>query len=88
MTVVDPFADLRGPMEPRPFDLASLLEVAGEPSPHRFAIRLGISGSTITRARDHELTWQQADTWACRAGFHPAEVWPHWYAEVDPEDDE
>lgn len=37
---------------------------------------LGISGATANRYRREGLSVKQADTLACRAGLHPANVWP------------
>lgn len=87
MTLADPFESLRVPQLERPFDLASLLAASRERSWWTLTMRVGANGSTVAHARDHGLTWQQADTWAIRCGMHPAEVWPSWYADVEPEED-
>ena len=85
--MTDIFASARGPMQARPFPLAPLLEVAGHPSLRRLALLLGVNGSALSRANATGLTWRQADTWACRIGKHPAEVWPSvWWSACD--DDE
>lgn len=38
----------------------------------------GVSGADIARAALDGLSDRQADRWACRAGLHPANVWPDW----------
>jgi hypothetical protein len=53
--------------------LAPLLELA-RLSPTRFARRYGISGATMRRAGAEGLD-RQADQWATRLGYHPADVW-------------
>ena len=85
--MTDVFASLRGPIEPRPFDVEPLLAVAGEPSLSRAALRLGVRQSTLSRAVALGITWRQADAWACRLRQHPAEVWPDtWWADIDFDD--
>lgn len=86
MTVVDLFASVRGPLEPRPFPLALLLGVL-DCSLSALAVRVGASGSTVSRAATVGLTEAQADRWAIACGLHPAEVWGQsWYALADEDD--
>jgi transposase-like protein len=42
------------------------------------ARRLGVTAESVYRWRDRGLTVWAADRAACRAGFHPAIVWPEW----------
>ncbi len=37
---------------------------------------LGLSSTTLKRYRNHGMTEEQADRCACRAGAHPAWIWP------------
>lgn len=39
---------------------------------------LGLSGTTMRRVRQVGFSADQADRFACKAGFHPLVVWPHW----------
>lgn len=39
---------------------------------------LGLSGSTWKQYRDEGVTERVADRLACKAGLHPAMVWPTW----------
>lgn len=39
---------------------------------------VGLSGSTLKKAREWGLVADAADRYAIRAGLHPAEVWPTW----------
>lgn len=75
----DLFASVRGPIELRPFPIAPLLELTGL-SLSRLALRVGASGSVVSRAKGAGLTDAQADRWAVACGFHPSEVWPDWFA--------
>ena len=67
----------------RPYALDRLLDAvgmsSGELGAHVFA-----SGSTVRRVGAEGLTEEQADTWACRLGLHPALVWPEWFATAPP----
>jgi hypothetical protein len=42
----------------------------------------GVAGSrSIARYKHNGLTWEAADEWACRLGYHPLELWGQtWYA--------
>lgn len=45
------------------------------------AERLGVSTTTLKRARRHGLTDIQADAWACALGYNAALVWgDRWWA--------
>lgn len=37
-----------------------------------------LDGGNLSRARRDGLTDVQADRWATRLGYHPAQVWPDW----------
>lgn len=64
-----PFADLEAMVDTRHL-------------PGTVAQVLGISGTTANRYRREGLSVKQADKLACRAGLHPANVWPEQW--VDP----
>lgn len=83
----DLFANVRQPLEPRPFPFAALLAVAEGASLNQLAMRIGVRQSTLSRALVAGCTDEQADRWAVALGFHPSEVWPEWYPET-PEEDE
>lgn len=40
------------------------------------------SGHDVAVAATEGLTSAQADIWAVRSGFHPADVWPHLWWKV------
>lgn len=69
---------------PRPYPVAALARAIGlDPADtHGLTLALGIDRSWVKRYRHHGLTDAQADTWACRAGLHPADVWPRWGDEL------
>lgn len=82
----DVFASVRGPMMARPFPLAPLFEVTHCTSIRSLAFALGLDTASVSRAVTAGLTWRQADTWACRLGRHPSEVWGQlWFADCDPD---
>lgn len=62
---------------PRRYPLEPLLKAAGM-SLSQFGRRYGISGTTRQKLGGAGLTHEQADRWAARAGFNPAEVWLSW----------
>lgn len=43
------------------------------------AIELGISHTMAQRLNANGLSEPQADRYAARLGYHPANVWPDWY---------
>lgn len=45
--------------------------------------RLNVDRSVLYRAKHHGLTEETADRLACRAGFHPCEVWDDWWDAVE-----
>lgn len=63
------------------YPFAALLEKAGLETTSKAVRGLSISGASFNRYTEHGLTPEQADRLACRAGFHPAEVWPEWAAD-------
>jgi hypothetical protein len=63
---------------PRPFPLAPLLEASGLRVGGALARRVHRSGHDIRFAAAHGLSWQMADAWRVRLGFHPGQVWPEW----------
>lgn len=69
---------------PRRYPLSALLEATGM-SEHQLGQHVGLSGSSIKKARELGLVESAADKYACRAGLHPFEVWPAWFDEYqDP----
>jgi hypothetical protein len=42
----------------------------------------GVAGSrSIARYKHNGLTWEAADEWACKLGYHPLEIWgQNWFA--------
>ena len=59
------------------YPLADLLEATGL-TESGLTRAVGLSGSTLVKARENGLTADAADRYATRAGFHPASVWPDW----------
>lgn len=43
---------------------------------------LGVSRTTVRRARQDGISYYTADQFACRAGLHPANVWPDQWWEI------
>lgn len=67
------------------FDFASLESaILGSTLPGTVAIAdaLGVTKRTVNRYRKSGLSRQKADALACRAGLHPACVWPGWVDET------
>ena len=58
------------------YPLAPLAEALGLPNTSMLARHLGLSGTTWKEYRDQGVSEKVADRLACRAGFHPSEVWP------------
>lgn len=67
--------------EPRPYPVQALLEAA-DATVGVLAQRCGVPDRTLYRWLDLGLTEGQVDELAVRAGLHPGEVWPAWWAEV------
>lgn len=63
------------------YALQSLIDAVGL-SEAETARRIGLSGSTLKRAREVGFTETAADRYACRAGFVPWMVWPEWIDDV------
>lgn len=61
----------------RYYPLQSLVSASGL-SEAALARRVGLSGTTLKRAREVGLREDAADRYACRAGLTPLEVWPDW----------
>ena len=59
----------------RRYPLSALVELSGL-SENALAHKVGLSGSTLKKAREDGLLEPAADRYAVRAGFHPYEVWP------------
>ena len=68
-----------GRKQPRPFLLQSLLDQL-QTKPSTWASRWGVSGTDLKRYMAEGLTEYQADRYAVRAGLHPGDVWPEWWA--------
>jgi hypothetical protein len=64
----------------RPFPLAPLARKLGlaPDDTAGLSVALRIHRSSVNRYRALGLTRDQADEWACKAGFHPVEVWDLW----------
>lgn len=63
----------------RRYPLAALVE-ASRVSESALARMVGLSGSTLKRAREMGLTESAADRYALRAGLHPHLIWPEMAA--------
>lgn len=61
----------------RRYSLQALVERSGM-SEAALARAVGLSGSTLKRAREEGFIESAADRYAVRAGLHPHEVWDHW----------
>lgn len=59
----------------RRYPLAALVEASGL-TEAEFGRRVGLSGTTLVKARSDGFVESAADRYACRAGFHPSQVWP------------
>jgi uncharacterized Zn finger protein (UPF0148 family) len=68
----------------RRYPLSSLVEASGL-TEAAFGRSVGLSGSTLKKARTSGLTESAADRYATRAGLHPFEVWEDWGLEPCPE---
>lgn len=64
------------------YPFAALLEHMAV-SPRQAQVILSSSGEAMKRYTERGLTAEQADRLACRAGFHPAEVWPSWWEDAE-----
>lgn len=64
------------------YPLDALVEATGL-SEAALGRRVGLSGSTLKQARLVGFTESAADRYACRAGFHPYEVWPDWLDDTE-----
>ena len=63
--------------EPKRYSLSALVEAAGM-SEAELGRRVGLSGSSLTKARRDGLIESAADRYACRAGLVPWLVWSDW----------
>jgi hypothetical protein len=66
------------------FPVEPLLELLGH-HPGALTKILRCSGVELTTARTLGWTWKQADRYAVRAGYHPAEVWPDLWRQLNEE---
>jgi hypothetical protein len=62
---------------PRLFPLRPLLDAA-ELTESALARHVHANGTAIRMAAAAGCTVSEADRWAVRCGFHPAEIWPDW----------
>lgn len=60
------------------FDFAPLEEAARAVSPSTQRA-LGISGASVRKYRQRELSYVQADRLAGRLGLHPSAIWSDWF---------
>lgn len=70
---------------PRPYELSWLALALGINPTDTAALAntVDVGRRWIRRYRTWGLTATQADRWACRAGLHPLDVWPHWDLDTD-----
>ena len=61
------------------FSLTDLEILIGATSDRDIAQATDSTRRTVQRWRHQGLSARQADRAAVRAGFHPANIWPHWY---------
>lgn len=66
------------------YPLAALVEAAGM-SEAELGRRVGLSGSSLTKARRDGLIESAADRYACRAGLVPWLVWSDWLEDLSVE---
>lgn len=69
-------------MNPRRYPLQPL-EARLHQTDHNLARTLNINHHTLQHLRTHGLTWQQADRYAIRAGYHPTELWPTYTQDAE-----
>ena len=70
--------------EAKRYALAALVEAAGM-SEAELGRRVGLSGSSLTKARRDGLIESAADRYACRAGLVPWLVWSDWLEDLSVE---
>lgn len=68
----------------RRYPLQELVEASGL-SEAEFGRRVGLSGSSLTKARRDGLIESAADRYACRAGLVPWLVWSDWLEDLKKE---
>ena len=68
--------------EPRRYSLQALLDATGL-GEHALGQQVGLSGSSIKKARELGLIETAADKYACRAGLTPWLVWPEWLEDAE-----
>lgn len=66
------------------YALAPLVEVSGM-SESELARKIGLSGSTLVKAREWGLVEKAADRYACRLGLVPWLVWSDWLDDCEVE---
>jgi hypothetical protein len=67
------------------FSFADLEAALGTARACDTAARIGASRETVYRWRRRPLDAYAADHYACRAGLHPAEIWPEWLTSASVE---
>lgn len=73
----------RYPLQP----LLNILAERGiEPTHSQLWEAIGLSGGSLRQARERGVVGPSADKYATRAGLHPAEVWPSWFADAEEDD--
>ncbi len=65
----------------RRYPFASLLEAVPW-SEFELSRRIGLTGTSLRRAREHGFSESAADRYACRAGFVPWHIWPEWLDDI------
>lgn len=64
---------------PHRWPLGPLVAMTGQKDPGEINRALQRETNELRRAAEFGLTDDQADRWAIRAGYHPAQVWgPEW----------
>ncbi|CAB5217700.1 hypothetical protein UFOVP209_6 [uncultured Caudovirales phage] len=69
----------RGTRAPRIWPIEPLLDITGITRFTHLARAVRANGVTASSALNEGLTDRQADNWAIRCGYHPAEIWPEWF---------
>jgi hypothetical protein len=64
---------------PKEWPAQPFIEITGLTLVSHFARKVKANALTAAIAINEGLTDRQADTWAIRCGYHPAEIWPDWF---------
>lgn len=72
------------PVDGERFDVQPLLDKTGAENWEILAEVVGVPQSTLMGWVRRGMSFHQADIAACRAGYHPATVWPEWFPDSRP----